>query len=115
MGYDLSNSFGETFRFQIDRFPEVYKLAVTMGWNPGGTEPPYYWAVNEEWSGGYFTNDGQKVTESDALELAAAIERAIPQFPNLMKQPAFRNYDGGGVQTLRSFVNFCRSGKFYIW
>lgn len=34
------------------------------------------------WSGGYFSNDFQSVTDADARELGAALERAIEQFPS---------------------------------
>jgi hypothetical protein len=50
--------------------------AKAFGWVPAGTEagrtPP-----GREWSGGYFTNDFQVVTDIDARNLASALDQAI--------------------------------------
>ena len=72
MGMDLSNLFCESFRFQARDFGWVYKLAITNGWEPPGTLPPYDWNDEREWSGTYFSNDGQIVSDVDARALTAS-------------------------------------------
>jgi len=87
------------------------------------------------WGGGYFSNDGQRVTAEDARELAAALERALPDVPD---HDALRHkarplgnsgefgipvgtpttpsewFSGDRKQRLREFIAFCRAGGFVI-
>jgi hypothetical protein len=50
-------------------------VAQAFGWQPAGTiAPPDYTA---EWSGNYYSNDFQEVTDSDAYALASALFRGI--------------------------------------
>jgi hypothetical protein len=59
---------------------KALELAQIYGWRPAGTCPPRhidFYQLNAEWSGRYFTNDGQMVKAEDARALAAALERAL--------------------------------------
>jgi hypothetical protein len=86
MGYDLSGGVS------INRHGWFYCLAVAraFGWEPQGTEAPDQVTYNadgtttpsfsmppDQWDGNYVTNDWQFVTDSDAANLAAALDRAI--------------------------------------
>jgi hypothetical protein len=76
----------------------LLSIAQAHGWDPAGTEPPVYepeyfgddpevnpeayWHGDpSEWDGRYWPGYGQAVTAKDALELAAALERAWPDLP----------------------------------
>lgn len=39
-------------------------------------------SAEDSWPGYYFSNDWQYVTDADALALAAALERAMPELPD---------------------------------
>jgi hypothetical protein len=53
----------------------ILNVAEAYGWKKAGTEPPK--GLNHaQWSGAYDTSDGQRVTASDAVALAAALRLA---------------------------------------
>jgi hypothetical protein len=81
MAYDLRNEKRE-FRFKINLWPKVLKLALAYGWIPRGTLPGelYDW---DEWDGSYLNNENQKVTHKDAINLAEALEIALTYIPKL--------------------------------
>ena len=105
MGMDLSGK-GGYFRFSQRRWRAVLELAHEHGWEPAGTVPPEFTVyapdgvtVDEvrtraerqsyaNWSGGYFTNDYQVVSDEDAANIAEALERALDDVPD----------EGGGDQ-----------------
>ena len=86
MGFDLSNG-DRYFRIGNSQYPKVLNLAFMYGWIPQGTirneylYPPEVTGDPPETRDSYFTNDGQMVTEEDALELAKALERALNDIP----------------------------------
>jgi hypothetical protein len=70
----------ETFHCTVFDWGALLDIAVEFGWLPLGT------VVDAEelkdfpggvWDGNYQTNDMQRVLESDAAELADALERAL--------------------------------------
>jgi hypothetical protein len=76
-----------SFRWNNRGWAWVLRLADSFGWEPAGTvqsgqilgengEVLVDWD-KEGWSGNYFSNECQEVTEEDAGELAAALERAL--------------------------------------
>lgn len=71
---DLCRTYSRQF------WGKALELAQIYGWRPAGTCPPReidFYQLNAEWSGRYFTNDGQMVKAEDARALAAALERAL--------------------------------------
>jgi len=67
---------------------EILQIAEAFGWKPAGTLAPrvqyetptgweYYGDPDMEWSGGYTSNDWQRVTDEDARAFSAALRRAI--------------------------------------
>ncbi len=116
MGMDLKNVEGGTERFSNAAWRSVLELAYEYGWKPAGTEPGA-WADPEtgeldkqlspdpdEWSGTYFSNDFQWVTEEDAAGIADALEHALKDTP----------FSGEDRQKLSHFIAFCRVGEFFI-
>jgi hypothetical protein len=79
-----------TLNFSLERWSRILKLARLYGWQPAGTRagslyydvPDYPDIKPIEWSGGYFTNDGQIVTADDASELGKALEQALDDLPD---------------------------------
>src|SRR5687767_11109035 len=75
MGMDLSGA-GGYFRWTASAWGEILCLAEQYGWQPTGTGPPRE-TLKENWSGGYFSNNGQLFYARDARKLADALERAL--------------------------------------
>jgi hypothetical protein len=87
--------------------------------------------------GGYFVNDGQRVTAEDVGALADALERALPDIPDhdAMAHKTFEHPSEPGVRLVpidtptspyewfsgdkkglvRQFIAYCRRGGFEIW
>jgi hypothetical protein len=64
-------------------------VARVYGWRPLGTCPPDsdaidagIWPADHEWDGTYFPAYGQHIVESDAVAIALALERALPDIPD---------------------------------
>jgi hypothetical protein len=74
MGYDLTNSFGQTHQWKVLGWWILLNLAREYGWSPGGTELP---DADSDWDGNYFQNMGQLVSREDATALADALERLL--------------------------------------
>ncbi len=92
MGMSLSGAGGHE-RFNHTAWWQVLKLASEYGWHPAGTEAVQRYDETgelfeqlshdpDEWSGTYFTNDGQYVTDADAAHIADALERALDDIPD---------------------------------
>jgi hypothetical protein len=78
MSFDLSGvSHKERISFNYSRWESVLVLADLYGWLRKGTTLE----DDVNWSGTYYTNDGQVVSVEDANELANALERALPDVP----------------------------------
>lgn len=82
MGYDLRNGRGEEFRFSPSGWTLALEIAERAGWKPEGTLPPANHPVDHDWSGDYFSNEGQRVSSSDAAAMIRALESALsnPEF-----------------------------------
>lgn len=118
----------------------IFSLAKMYGWTPVGTQ-----STDQEWDPrNYFTNDGQKVTIEDALELGKAIESAIPDLkpkdpendPETLfgmfwelemykraekakvagiKDPNYIFFNTGWTEKLTELSDFCKQGAFLIY
>jgi hypothetical protein len=91
-------------------------------------------SCGERWRGWYVTNDGQLITAEDAQNLAAALERALPEIPEDRPHTFERDPDdpgvwvlkageelverdyfwGEGKQWVRELIAFCRQGSVQI-
>jgi hypothetical protein len=90
MGYDLTNDEGDYFRFNISGWSPMLALAEKYGWKPGKT----LHERDKRWNGTYYSNDGQRVTAKDAVAIADALEKALPNLGDKMRSPytiSFRN------------------------
>ena len=87
MGYDLMGAH-DTWRFQIGAWRPVLNFAIEHGWQPEGTKAPDYCGLygmqpaeaeahRLSWDGGYYGNDWQEVTDSDARALGEALLRGV--------------------------------------
>jgi hypothetical protein len=72
MGMRLtSHTDGSYFDFTTVEWHKLIELAQAYDWQPAGTQ------LDEEgWSGTYLSNDGQTVTQTDALALGNALSAA---------------------------------------
>ena len=108
MGYDLYTESTKKdlseddkyFRWNIWGWSPILMLAARYGWEPEGTIIPRLSEEeakkhnvsdedrdrhNEEcddWEGDYFGNNGQLVTEEDALNMAKALEDSLDDIPD---------------------------------
>ena len=120
------------------------ELAYRYGWQPIGTEAPAWEVLGADppihadypdWSGTYFSNDGQFVTDRDASNIAAALERALDDIPDhdamedeeiyicgtsgydiqtAQDASPIEWFSGQGKTRVRDFIEFCRAGGFLI-
>jgi hypothetical protein len=86
MGVDLYGKQGHMY-FNWTGWRKILALANQYGWQPMGTQAPGPllsvegeelepgWN-DDDWKGDYFSNDRQRVTAEDAVNIAAALERA---------------------------------------
>jgi len=68
MGYDLHNSKKHYVRFNVQSWPLLLELAFHYGWNRTGID--------------YLSNDAILIKE-DAINLAAALEKVLPDLPDI--------------------------------
>jgi hypothetical protein len=145
MGMDLVGANGRPWRFSAMQWGRVLDLAELYGWIPQGTAPPELpdgmrvLRDGEVWSGGYGSNDYQRVTADDARALAAALEQALDDLPGaepvhklrvlvLPNSRTIRCWDPDAPlptavevfagpdarRQLEGFIRFCRAGGFCI-
>jgi len=132
MGYDLKAlRDGEKFSWRLFYWPRVLDLARIYGWKPAGTLPPRSWPRGKPWNDAYHANDGGIVTAADALALAGAVERFLPDLPRASRYPdgiplSQLAWDRGFIVAmlsgeperarLEAFAAYCRrSGGLEIW
>lgn len=77
MGYDLTNTAGEYFRWNVLGWWSILNLAVSSGWTPADALEPDGYSEPVPWDGNYFHNASQQVTPSDANAIADALERLL--------------------------------------
>jgi hypothetical protein len=118
MGYSLLGAKSE-LSLNESTYREVLRLANLHGWKPQGTLQPV--APPESWMGseprylpakpgvGYFGNDGQIVTDEDAIEIALALDRwlATPEAQCDETQPF--------SEVVTAFSCFCKESGFDIF
>jgi len=112
--------FSETegwFRFEVSEWKHLLELAREHGWEPMGTRifgrgPDF--PRPEDWDGGYVSSDYQTVMAEDARNLADALERLIPDLPELPVGPQERFSGQEGRKLVREFIDYCRAGEFVI-
>lgn len=136
MGMDL-NGAGGNFRFNRTSWFFILRLAHKYGWQPRGT------AVTEvtlgalglkdrsdvNWDGTYFANEWQEVGDEDVLNIANALEKALPAVPNqknknmqnLINHEKWEDIDPleywsgkGNKAYIKKFIKYCREGSFLI-
>jgi hypothetical protein len=85
----------------------ILALAEAYGWEPTGTEAP---PDDPSWNGNYTSNDAQVVTETDARQLAEALERALRKMPadDHMNSPDWQD-------AIRDVIALARLGPFAIY
>jgi hypothetical protein len=83
---------------------QLLQLAEDYGWQPDGTIQMDLKTdeVRPE-RGGYFTSDYQRVTDTDAANMATALERALPDITG-----------ADNKEWVREVIAFCRAGGFTI-
>lgn len=117
MGMDLIGRAGE-FSVHESGWEYLLELARENGWEPGGTIEMEYSGASfsqpypdeSQYVGnrlaGYYSNDGQLVTESDATVIAAALRRAIAD--------PTRSLDAEHRRLIEGCATFCEKGGFRI-
>ena len=131
MGYDLI-SLKDDSRFCVNMsgLRPLLELAEQFGWEPEGTDPSKYLSLSKreeiksndfDYDGGYFTNDGQVVTSTDANKIADALEKALKEIPNdgeICEEMMYLLSKGQSNEFKKShveaFIKFCRIGAFTI-
>jgi hypothetical protein len=123
MGVDLMGNGGYSMNWAGWR--SMLKLAQMFGWCPAGTmEMDYlegHWSHPNEatYAGkrlGYFSNDGQLVTDPDASALAAVLRRALahPSQPIVSSRVNFKadKVDRNSVDAIVSDVEIAMADPF---
>lgn len=126
----MHNVAGDYTRFSAAYWCEVLKLAYEYGWKPLGTEMDEWinpetgelFGQIDDWSGTYFSNDLQWVTEEDSAGIANALERALKDIPDCDTYDAadeesmgcLEFFSGAEKQQIEAFIAFCRAGGFRI-
>jgi hypothetical protein len=122
MGFDLTNSKGQEFRFNFVDFPKVLTLAKYFGWEPMGT------ALGDGWEDSHLSNECQHLLEEDAFNLANALKTAVKTLPDEkdieLVDPMFMDdgiiflikyFSGKKWKTnLEDFIHFCTGGDLTI-
>ena len=112
----LTNSEGQGIKIINVQWRSSLELALHYGWKPMGTKPNEGYLKNRfknpeggfdnekiqqavsNWSGTYYTKEGQMITYADALNLSFALEEA----------------QNAGHNRLKELIVFCKMGGFSI-
>ena len=78
----------EALPLQYCLWAQIGELARRHGWIPAGTVAPSY-ASHETWSGTYADGLTQYMTDDDAVAMAEALGRALPDVPEEDVRPAW--------------------------
>src|SRR5215216_7117246 len=125
MGMDLSGA-GGIERFSSTSWVKILELAYEYGWKPQGTELGQWCDEHgevicqlspdaDEWSTTYFSNDGQRVTDEDAANLANALQRALEDIPDFdTDEKRVEEYGPGERPTSPIERSFVEQGGFVI-
>ena len=106
---------------------KILHVANSYGWQPMGTEaPPLYDSKgklmerhpDDPWEGTYFSNDYQRVRTEDALNLTAALERAMkdpnPEFMNEEDKAPFTPWKPRLYENMRKLIEASRERKGFL-
>jgi hypothetical protein len=112
MGVDLLNVHGHGSEgFNHAGWRAVLELAIEYGWQPEGTAPPD--DNSGTWSGDYFSNSFQQVTDSDARALGEALLRGIAT-EEARERDKPTKWPDNSLRRLRGFAEFALRGGFTI-
>jgi hypothetical protein len=78
----LVNKTEEVLAISTISWYKVLNLARICGWAPAGTVTPIDWDCEDKWDGRYHSNDGQWVTDADAMGIAAALINGLDDIPD---------------------------------
>ena len=78
MAYYITNG-EQDITYNLNAWPLLLELSFHFGWTAKGTKLD----SEEKWTGSYLTMSGAYVDSEDALNLAAALERALPEIPDV--------------------------------
>jgi hypothetical protein len=110
MGYDFHADHGYQ-SLNISAWSWCFNLAIEHGWQPAGTAPPDDFTGN--WDRGYFSNDFQKVGNSDARALGEALLRGIAT-EDARERDKPTKWPDNSLRRLREFAEFALRGGFEI-
>ncbi len=143
MSFSLGSKAGQ-FSATNTTWYHILNMAVQYGWEPVGTSASRFDYCNDvpigegetrsDWDGGYTTNDYQVVEDEDARNMADALERALPDIPDVcamtdkisnrgtpyetvdMRIPVnhFEWFSGERKGYLKRFIAFARTGCFRL-
>lgn len=122
MGVDFMGHGGASLNWSAWR--ACFILARAFGWKPAGTLAPTFYAgcdVTQDYrdcKGGYFSNDGQQVTDEDAKALGLALQRGISadrMGEELTNEQTEALRDVHGVALISQVADFAARGGFSIY
>lgn len=122
------------------KIPErIYEVLLSMAfqrdWLPLGPDVPGQRHIEDrhryddkDWRDDYFTPEGQFITDEDAMGIAQALNRFLPEIPDddavvveddrthLAELPVspYELFRGDGKQLVRDFIAFCEKGGFSV-
>ncbi len=139
VSFDFKRRQGDALNIRGGPWDFYQALAREYGWTPLGTTAPRG-RSRRRWNGGYNTNDGQEVTQTDAIELAKALRRALAdprrqekeaevvrKLSQSIKDFFFQDTGewlsdeeaSGGLELheefVRKLVAFLDGGAFFVW
>jgi hypothetical protein len=112
MGVNLIGHGGASFNWASWR--KCLDIAIAFGWQPAGTiAPPDY---DGDWDRGYFSNDLQEVSDSDARALGRALHRAVTSVRKgqALTEEQATALDGMHIGVVCELADYAVSGRFAI-
>jgi hypothetical protein len=110
MGYDFYAGHGREC-LNDSGWSWCFDFAIKYGWQPAGTAPPNDY--DGVWCKSYFSNDFQKVDDSDARALGEALLRGIP-IEEARERDNPSRWPDDRLRRLREFAVFAMKGGFVI-
>ena len=127
MSVDLRNSAGEEWSISTIGWAFYLNLAMAYGWEPAGTQAPAEWSEEEDqWTGAYDWNAGQRVSAEDGRGFAAALldylddDRRRDRASHLARELGSAigceiTVEEDDEQLVRGLVALVTRGEFEIW
>jgi hypothetical protein len=114
MGVDLIGRGGDA-SFNWGCWRTCLGIAIAFGWQPAGTiaHPDHH----GDWDGGYFTNDLQEVSDSDARALGVALHRAVTSVRTgqALTEEQAKALDGMHIGMVCKLADYAICGRFAIY